>query len=54
MSEKWITVNGRHVQVDDDGKIVGKSIQKKKSTGYKSPLDKANKHNPKEHKGKNK
>ena len=53
MAEKlrWITVKGRHVQVDDKGKLVA-DRPKKKHVGYKSSLDKENKYSPKERKKK--
>lgn len=58
MSEKWVTVNGRHVQVKD-GKL---DLKNKKSTttkttkkeGYKSKIDESNKFKQKEVKAKKK
>ena len=51
MSEvKWVTVNGRHLQVKDGKLVVDKPT--KKHSGYTAKLDESNKYSNQRKKGK--
>ena len=55
--EKWVTVNGRHVQVKDGKLALNNKKSNTKTTkkeGYKSKIDESNKFKQKEVKAKKK